>query len=152
MPEDFGIERLQKHIISPSELKDAIAYRFGLKRENSPEIERDAEKMAQYFLNFFGYSDRIIDNILLASDRNNFYMLEDEGILNTEREETNLLSGHTWRIHYWTLEKKNILEFVKAYRGKKNRADDDHTEIYQSENMDEMWRQRKGEVSNGAEG
>src|SRR2546422_844165 len=63
--------------------------------------EEEARAMAQHVLNFFGYSERIIDNVLEPEDRDAFYMLEDSGILTTEREETTLYDGREWRNHYW---------------------------------------------------
>ncbi len=60
-----------------------------------------AKIMAEHVLHFFGFSERIIDNILEQEDRDVFYMLEDAGLLTTEREETTLYDGREWRIHYW---------------------------------------------------
>ncbi len=60
-----------------------------------------AKMMAEHVLHFFGFSERIIDNILEQEDRDVFYMLEDAGLLTTEREETTLYDGREWRIHYW---------------------------------------------------
>src|SRR2546427_3850121 len=62
--------------------------------------EDEARAMATHVLNFFGYSERIIDNVLEPEDRDAFYMLEDSGILTTEREETTLYDGREWRIPY----------------------------------------------------
>src|SRR2546423_13529168 len=71
--------------------------------------EEEARAMAQHVLNFFGYSERIIDNVLEPEDRDAFYMLEDSGILTTEREETTLYDGREWRNHQWKfLEKRNM--------------------------------------------
>src|SRR3970282_486609 len=78
----------------------------------------EARAMAQHVLNFFGYSERIIDNVLEPEDRDAFYMLEDSGILTTEREETTLYDGREWRIHYWMFRKDRIAELVEAQRGK----------------------------------
>jgi hypothetical protein len=64
--------------------------------------------MAYHVLNFFGFGDRIVDNILEPEDRDLFYMLEDFGLLVTEREETTLYDGREWRIHYWLLKKNTI--------------------------------------------
>ena len=65
--------------------------------KNSPNNEgiqeEAAYELAHHVLNFFGYSDRIIDNILEPEDRDAFYMLEDATILTTEREETTLYDG-----------------------------------------------------------
>ena len=48
-------------------------------------VEEQAYELAHHVLNFFGYSDRIIDNVLEPEDRDAFYMLEDGGILTTVR-------------------------------------------------------------------
>src|SRR2546428_802342 len=65
--------------------------------------EEEARAMAQHVLNFFGYSERIIDNVLEPEDRDAFYMLEDSGILTTEREETTLYDGREWRDPLWNV-------------------------------------------------
>ncbi len=80
--------------------------------------DEEARAMAQHVLNFFGYSERIIDNVLEPEDRDAFYMLEDSGILTTEREETTLYDGREWRIHYWMFRKDRILELVEAQKAK----------------------------------
>lgn len=90
------------------ELTNAI--RNGIDKEGMPEEQ--AKAMAQHILNFFGYSERIIDNILEPEDRDAFYMLEDTGILTTEREETTLYDGREWRIHYWLFRKERIFELI----------------------------------------
>ncbi|MEE9593376.1 MAG: DUF6015 family protein [Thermoplasmata archaeon] len=76
--------------------------------------EDEARAMAQHILNFFGYAERIIDNVLEPDDRDAFYMLEDSGILTTEREETTLYDGREWRIHYWLFRKGRIFELANA--------------------------------------
>jgi len=80
--------------------------------------DEEARVMAQHVLNFFGYSERIIDNVLEPEDRDAFYMLEDSGILTTEREETTLYDGREWRIHYWMFRKERIAELVRAQKEK----------------------------------
>ncbi len=86
------------------------AIRNGIDKEGMPDEQ--AKEMAQHILNFFGYSERIIDNILEPEDRDAFYMLEDTGILTTEREETTLYDGREWRIHYWLFRKERIHELI----------------------------------------
>ena len=76
--------------------------------------EEEARAMAQHVMNFFGYSERIIDNVLEPEDRDAFYMLEDAGILMTEREETTLYDGREWRIHYWMFRKERIQELISG--------------------------------------
>ncbi len=70
--------------------------------------DEDLDHLAEYVMNFFGYSDYVIDNALSSEDRDIFYMLEEEGILTTAREEVSLLKGKMWRIHYWILKKRQI--------------------------------------------
>ncbi len=76
-------------------------------------VEEQAYELACHVLNFFGYSDRIIDNILEPADRDAFYMLEDSGILTTEREETTLYDGREWRIHYWLFKRDRIVDLIE---------------------------------------
>ncbi len=82
--------------------------------DRSGMAEEEAMERAQHVLNFFGYSERIIDNVLEPEDRDVFYMLEDSGLLTTEREETTLYDGREWRIHYWLFRKDRILELVRS--------------------------------------
>ena len=92
---------------------------------NSPNnrgIQEMAYDLALHVLNFFGYSDRIIDNILEPEDRDAFYMLEDASILTTEREETTLYDGREWRIHYWLFRREKIADLIR------NARDDDEEE------------------------
>jgi hypothetical protein len=73
----------------------------------------DARTIAAHVLNFFGFNERIIDNVLEPDDRDTFYMLEDSGILETERDETTLYDGREWRIHYWMIRKERIIELAR---------------------------------------
>ncbi len=99
-------------IITVDELTQAIVNAI---REEGMMMETEqAYHQALHVLNFFGYSDRIIDNILEPQDRDTFYMLEDKGILTTEREETTLYDGREWRIHYWLFRKNRIEELILA--------------------------------------
>lgn len=78
--------------------------------------DEDAREMAQHVLNFFGYGDMIIDNILEPDDRDAFYMLEDSGLLTTQREETTLYDGREWRIHYWMFKRNRIMELASLQK------------------------------------
>ncbi len=101
-------------VISRLVLARAIRSSFSRKNEEG-ELECDvAEEMAEHVLNFFGFGERIIDNMLKTDDRDIFYMLEDLGILKTEREETTLYDGREWRINYWTLKKKYIADLTSG--------------------------------------
>ncbi|MBX8634365.1 MAG: hypothetical protein M1422_07860 [Candidatus Thermoplasmatota archaeon] len=93
----------------------SLAIRNSIDREDMPAEE--AMSLAQHVMNFFGYSERIIDNMLEPEDRDAFYMLEDSGILTTEREETTLYDGREWRIHYWLFQKERIWELINGIEG-----------------------------------
>lgn len=86
------------------------------------DIERnEAYTYASLILDFFGFDDRIVDNILTAEERQLFYQLQEKGILAAQREETVLSTGSPWRIHYWLLEKETVLNYIdkKMVRNKK---------------------------------
>lgn len=91
--------------------------------------DEEAKSMAQHIMNFFGYQERIIDNILNQEDRDAFYMLEDSGLLTTEREETTLYDGREWRIHYWIIKKDKLLDIIKKAH-KKEETDQKSSTIY----------------------
>ena len=88
--------------------------------------EEEAYGIARHVLNFFGYSDRIIDNVLEPEDRDMFYMLEDATILTTEREETTLYDGREWRINYWLFRKDKIYKLMSD-EGKSESDDSEKT-------------------------
>lgn len=94
------------NIITLDDLSKAIANRVGI------DIE-EARRDAGFVMDIFGYDDRVIDNVLDPEDRQLFYILEEEGMLTTEREETTLYDGREWRTHYWVLKKNTILKYAK---------------------------------------
>ncbi len=98
-------------IITLDILSKAIANKVGL------DIE-EARRNAGFVLDIFGFSDRVIDNVLNNEDRQLFYLLEEEGMLTTDQEDTILYDGREWRTHYWVLKKKTILK----YANDKNRS------------------------------
>ena len=71
-------------------------------------LESDTDRLAEYLLSFFGFSDHIIDNRLTSESRDVFYMLEEEGFLTTQQEEVNLEKGKLWRLNYWVLKTDQI--------------------------------------------
>lgn len=107
----------------------------GLSRE-------EAYDLAQHVLNFFGYSERIIDNVLEPEDRDAFYMMEDVGILFTEREEITLYDGREWRIHYWLFNRGRI-NYLMEKKPKSFKKVDDSESVYRTEVTDDMWASRK---------
>jgi len=94
------------NIITLDVLSKAIANRTGI------DID-EARKNAGFVLDIFGFNDRIIDNILDYEDRQLFYILEEEGMLATDHEDTILYDGREWRTHYWLLKKNTILKYAR---------------------------------------
>ncbi len=90
----------------------------------------EAFDLAQHVLNFFGYSNRIIDNVLEPEDRDAFYMLEDSGVLTTEREEITLYDGREWRIHYWLFRPDKIEELIKNEKPEAEEVEEEEVDIY----------------------
>jgi hypothetical protein len=79
------------------------------------EIEEDmAGQIAWRLLNYFGFEDDIIDNVLDQDDRRMFYFLQDLELLKTAWEEAVLPSGRTWRIFYWSLNKEHIFSYASV--------------------------------------
>jgi hypothetical protein len=126
-------------IITLDDLSKAIANRVGI------DIE-EARRDAGFVMDIFGFDDRVIDNVLDPEDRQLFYILEEEGMLTTEREETTLYDGREWRTHYWRLKKDTIARYSKESstdhnillvdkKQPKNVSDDD---IYNTIE-DDMW-------------
>jgi polyhydroxyalkanoate synthesis regulator phasin len=111
------------------------AIKNSIDKQGMPEEE--ARAMAQHVMNFFGYSERIIDNVLEPEDRDAFYMLEDAGILVTEREETTLYDGREWRIHYWMFRKDRIHELISG-RQRGSVGDGESSSVY-DEIPDDIW-------------
>ncbi len=114
----------------------AKAIQNGLSRPKRRLSMEEAKMTAEHVLNFFGYGDRIIDNMLEPEDRDTFYILEDLAILKTEREETTLWDGREWRIHYWLLNKERIYELV--YYKQEEEKEEDIEDIY-TDLPDELW-------------
>jgi hypothetical protein len=98
-------EQIAGSVITYDDMRRALSKLLQHRGMSQEEINN----LAMYLLSFFGFSDAIIDNILDTDDRDVFYMLEEEGILSTSREETYTLKGKVWRIHYWILRKREIL-------------------------------------------
>jgi transcription initiation factor IIE alpha subunit len=115
------------------------AIRNSIKNDVRSMPEEEAKEMAQHVMNFFGYSERIIDNFLEPEDRDAFYMLEDSGLLTTEREETTLYDGREWRIHYWIFKKDKILDLVKTKGKRYDPIVEEAMSVYE-EIPDDVWR------------
>lgn len=115
-----------KHSVGVEQLAIAIQN----SEPERPIPDDEARRIAHHILNFFGYGERIIDNVLEPEDRDVFYTLEDAGILTTEREETTLYDGREWRIHYWIFRKERVLELIKAPEREKKEMEEDISSVY----------------------
>lgn len=118
------------------ELSKAIG--TGLSLQQRRMSQEESEEAAEHLINFFGYNDRVIDNMLEPEDRDAFYTMEDIGVLQTEREETTLYDGREWRIHYWILNVNKIIELSKMRVVEARREIDTESQIY-DEIPDEYW-------------
>ncbi|MCL4335490.1 MAG: hypothetical protein M1402_05280 [Candidatus Thermoplasmatota archaeon] len=110
------------------ELSSAISR--GLSLQNKIMSEEESFDAAEHIINFFGYNDRVIDNMLEPEDRDAFYTMEDIGVLQTEREETTLYDGREWRIHYWILNVKRVIELSKMKVKVASLNNDSEFEVY----------------------
>lgn len=119
----------------------ARAISNGMSRQSKKMSEQEAYDISFHVLNFFGYSRYVIDNMLEPEDRDAFYMLEDLGILDTEREETTLFDGREWRIHYWFIRPENVkkLAFEDGMKGAESIADE--SMIYEGL-PDDFWKSK----------
>lgn len=124
-------------IITVDDLSSAIEEKTGLQ---SSEATRDAE----FVMDIFGFNDRIIDNVLEPEDRQLFYMLEEWGLLTTEREETTLYDGREWRTHYWQFRKGEILGYAEQFR--ERMANQDEEDSVYDELSDDIWASREQEA------
>ncbi|WP_201796961.1 MULTISPECIES: DUF6015 family protein [unclassified Thermoplasma] len=119
------------------ELSKAI--NAGLSLQDRRMSEEEAMEAAEHIINFFGYNDRVIDNMLEPEDRDSFYTMEDIGILQTEREETTLFDGREWRIHYWILNINKIIELANMKVDFRKKKTDEEYRIY-DEIPDDYWK------------
>jgi len=124
-------------IITINDLVKALKNTLGKKGMG----EDDVRALAEYLINFFGFEDYAIDNRLSPSDRDVFYMLEEIGLLKTEREEVTIKRGQVWRIHYWKLNKTKIKELGKPPEPKEAEEENNFA-IYDNINGD-MWTRSK---------
>jgi hypothetical protein len=130
-------------VVTLQEMRLALHAVLGGKGVNQPATD----KLADYLMNFFGFEDYIIDNVLDAEDRDVFYTLEEEGILRTEREEIYLLKGKMWRIHYWILRKREILALAREKAVAPQKPEENYATLY-GQMGEEVWASRSSE--NGA--
>ncbi len=119
------------------ELSAAISK--GLSLQNRRMSEEESLEAAEHLINFFGYNDRVIDNMLEPEDRDAFYTMEDIGVLQTEREETTLYDGREWRIHYWILNVGRVVELSRMKVDQKIAETSDEFDVY-DQIPEEFWK------------
>lgn len=117
----------------------SLAISKGLSLQQRRMSQEESLEAAEHLINFFGYNDRVIDNMLEPEDRDAFYTMEDIGVLQTEREETTLYDGREWRIHYWILNVNKIIELSKMRVVEAETREADDFQIY-DEIPDEYWK------------
>ena len=128
-------------VVSMEELVSALKATLGEKGMQDCDIER----LADYIMSFFGYTDAVIDNRLTSEDRDVFYMLEEEGLVTTTEEEVHLKKGKMWRIHYWILKKDQIFRLA-AKPIEKEEEVDQAASIYDSISSDVWARETNSQV------
>jgi len=110
---------LLEEVLTLEALQKALTFKL----EKRGMTKDNIDKLAEYLMNFFGYDDYVSDNKLSSKDRDVFYMLEEEGLLKTLRDEVTIQKGKVWRIHYWVLKKHEILKLSKMKHIKDKKED-----------------------------
>ena len=101
--------------------------------------KKDASDTATQILNYFGYSDRLLDNMLSNKERDMFYQWEDDGIVTWGKEfELYVPRGYdpmplrpkksqrNWRVYMWKLR----INDMKRMLGKKEITEDTEEKTY----------------------
>ena len=124
-------------ILTLEDLAMAVSNRIGIPEE-------DAVRDANFVMDIFGFDDRVIDNVLEPEDRQLLYILEEEGMLTTEREETTLYDGREWRTHYWLFKKTQVFLMSEEEREirRRRKARPQESDVYHSM-TDDMWASRQ---------
>ena len=138
MMQMFPDEEPMGTIMTVEDLTRAILLTVG--ESNIPEDQ--AMHMAQHMLNFFGFQDEIIDNVLEPPDRDIFYTMEDYGLMSTEREETTLWDGREWRINYWKFRKERISNILRKPPSDDDKKDDNEFEDIYDNIPEDIWNSR----------
>ncbi|MGB9815917.1 MAG: DUF6015 family protein, partial [Thermoplasmata archaeon] len=99
-------------IVTPDILAGAMVNALKLRGYNMNY--NDALKTAEHILNFFGFEDQILENVLENDDREVLYFLEDLDLVDFKKDSVNvnrsILSLETWNISTVQLKKKKIFE------------------------------------------
>lgn len=111
-----------KSLVTPNHLARAI--QLSCLNKNKEMDDSSAIELTYNVFTFFGFDDRIVDNVLTPADRDVFYMLEDVGLVRSEMEETTLYNEKKWRTHYWVLGKERINEILNNGKAKRGEEQD----------------------------
>ena len=127
----------RNRILTLEDLAMAVSNRIGIPEE-------DAMRDANFVMDIFGFDDRVIDNVLEPEDRQLFYILEEEGMLTTEREETTLYDGREWRTHYWLFKKHQVFMMSAEEREirRRRKARPQESDVYH-QMPDDLWAARQ---------
>lgn len=134
-------------VVTMRQVELALKRTVGKKSEMS---NTEVQKLAEYVMSFFGYTDEVIDNRLTPGDRDVFYMLEEEGLVTTTHEEVLLKKGKMWRIHYWILKKDQIIRLASMDE-KVVPEMNGVTDVYE-DISDEQWARHRGPSSDNDTG
>ncbi|MEM3341114.1 MAG: DUF6015 family protein [Thermoplasmata archaeon] len=133
-----GNDICSSEILSYNSLRKAICKKLSHREIN----EKEADKLTEYLLNLFGYDSCIIDNVLTASDRNLFYMLEEEGLMESFVEEVYIMKGRMWRIHYWHLRVSEIKRLSSSLENVKEPSFEEINYNVYAHIPDDVWAKR----------
>ena len=120
-------------VITPEDLEVAFSKTFGQKGYDEETIK----EMAALIISLYGFDYAVVDNRLKSRERDTFYKLEEEGLVYIKQEEVTLKKGKVWRLHYWFLNRKKILQLS---RGEEELTDEDKYAVYIKE--DHIWERK----------
>ncbi len=75
--------------------------------------KEESKEMAKMVMDFFGFENQVIDNILNQEERDVFYYLQDMNLLKSGSESCTLLTGKFWTTNYWNLNDYEINSIVE---------------------------------------
>lgn len=122
-------------LITIQSLTKAIEQRLTINSE-------EAQRYAGIVMDLFGFDDCVLDNLLENTDRKLFYLLEELGLVKSQREEFVLHDGRVWRIHLWVLQRLAIAGDAKPILNTAVLSHRARTSIYTAL-PDRLWTMRK---------
>lgn len=123
-------------VITVEDLEIAFGKMLGEKGYSDEEIK----ELAQQIISLYGFDYAVVDNRLKTKERDIFYKLEEVGLVYTKQEEVTITKGKVWRLHYWFLNRKKILQLS---RGEEAVEKEDEYAVYAGD--DEIWKRDSNE-------